>query len=446
MNKNESPQTENPPFNQNFSKKSLKKLSKVFLVFKALINLNAFFFNLKKRQIIFFGSHIHRVLYNGKYFNRFYDSMIDYHNLQNDVYMMEYQKIYDASYNKKAIIPLSKYLNYHKLLAKLLNRFKKEINVLNLNNYDAFYKELSNYNFNVTALGVSEKEIIDWTNRLKLTSSFFEKFFKKVNPKKVVFLGYYGLDDIYSALLVANNLNIETIDFQHGPQTNVHLAFAHWNKLPIKGFNTMPKTFWNWDNESKNSIDKWANNTNTIKSKVAGQPYVAYWTSKFNDSNENKKQYVFYSLQTSPFSIEDLLTPKIVKLIQENNYHWILRLHPRNNLNLDTLDRFLVKNNLNEKCIVQDAISSPLPEVLNSSMAHITNYSGCLIEARLLNVPTILINIAGKEMFNQYIDDKLVFYIEQDDEDFIKKTESKLEAFSKLSFKTKKTSVYNPLK
>ena len=93
---------------------------------------------------------------------------------------------------------------------------------------------------------------------------------------------------------------------------------------------------------------------------------------------------------------------------------------------------------------MQDAISSPLPEVLNNSIAHITNYSGCLIEARLLNVPTVLINVVGKEMFNQYIDDKLVFYLDQNNEDFIENVERKLEGFSKLSFKTKKINVFKP--
>ncbi|MDP5158589.1 MAG: hypothetical protein NWQ07_08440 [Flaviramulus sp.] len=445
MNKNGLTQSEILPNNESYNKQLLKKTSKVFLIFKAKIKLLLFFSNLKKKQIVFFGSHIHRVLYDDKYFNRFYDSMIDYHHLQNDVYMMEYQKIHDATYNKKAVIPLKEYLGYHKLLSKIKNKFKKEINVLSLNSYDIFYKELGKYNFNLSALGVSEKEITDWTNRLNLTNDFFDKFYKKVNPSKVIFLGYYGLDDIYSALLVANKLNIDTIDFQHGPQTNVHLAFAFWTKLPNKGFNTMPKTFWNWDKESKESIDEWANKTNTVKSKVVGQPYIAYWTSKLGKKEKREKQYIFYSLQTTPFNIEDLLTPKIVKLIHQNKYHWILRLHPRNNLNLEALDNFLGANNLKEKCTVQDAISSPLPEVLNNSMAHITNYSGCLIEARLLNVPTILINVVGKEMFNQYIDDKLVFYLDQNNEEFVENVGRKLEAFSKLSFKTKKTNVFNPI-
>ena len=312
MNKNELTQSEILPNNERYNRQLLKKVSKVFLIFKAKIKLLLFFSNLKKKQIVFFGSHIHRVLYDGKYFNRFYDSMIDYHHLQNDVYMMEYQKIYDDTYNKKAVISLKEYLRYHKLLSKIKNKFKNEIDTVNLNSYDVFYKELANYNLNLNSLGVSEIEIINWTNRLNLTNDFFDKFYKKVAPSKVVFLGYYGLDDIYSALLVANKLNIETIDFQHGPQTNVHLAFAYWNKLPINGFNTMPRTFWNWDSESEASINNWANKTNKVKSKLVGQPYIAYWTSKLDNNVKSKKKYVFYSLQTTPFNIKDLLTLKIV--------------------------------------------------------------------------------------------------------------------------------------
>lgn len=58
-----------------------------------------------------------------------------------------------------------------------------------------------------------------------------------------MFLGYYGFDDLYSALITASKLKIKTIDFQHGPQTNVDLAFSNWNKVPAVGFNAMPVEF-----------------------------------------------------------------------------------------------------------------------------------------------------------------------------------------------------------
>jgi hypothetical protein len=47
----------------------------------------------------------------------------------------------------------------------------------------------------------------------------------KVRPSKIILPGYYGRI-IYMHVLAANQLGIRTIDFQHGPQTNVHMVFG----------------------------------------------------------------------------------------------------------------------------------------------------------------------------------------------------------------------------
>ncbi|GAA4883811.1 hypothetical protein GCM10023311_02580 [Flaviramulus aquimarinus] len=417
-------------------------LNNIFRVFKAYFSLAIFFSKLKQKQIVFFGSHMHRVFQNGEYFNRFYDSMVAYHKLQDFVYMVEYQKTYDTTYNKKAVIQLSKHLKHFKLLSKFTKWFSKEKNRISLNNYDAFYKELKA--INLAATGVSETELVAWTQRIKTTNKFYEKFYKKIKPLKVVFLGYYGLDDIYSALVTANKLHIKTIDFQHGPQTNVHLAFSSWSKVPENGFNTMPKEFWNWDKASKENIDSWSDKIAQIKSKVVGQPYLAYWINEIQTKKINR-QHIFYSLQTHPFAIQDLLTPKIITLIKTLDYTWVLRLHPRNNLNIDALHEFLKHHEIENKTIIQDAFNTPLPEALLSSILHITNYSGCLIEAYQLGIPTLIINEVGKEMFGQYIGHKLVHYLGQNDKNFQEQAEKIINNSKGEDLKTNYSEIFHPL-
>jgi len=77
---------------------------------KRFFTVTSFFLKLKNKKIVFFGAHYHRILHKGEFFNRFYDSMIDSHNLKEDVYMIEYRKVYDKNYNNKAIVNLDKYL------------------------------------------------------------------------------------------------------------------------------------------------------------------------------------------------------------------------------------------------------------------------------------------------------------------------------------------------
>ncbi|MDN3666494.1 hypothetical protein ACFFU1_13325 [Algibacter miyuki] len=121
------------------------------------------------------------------------------------------------------------------------------------------------------------------------------------------------------------------------------------------------------------------------------------------------------SLQTSPL---ELLTREVISLIYNSKYHWVLRLHPRNETPLIDIKNFLIQNRIDHNTEIQTAEDIPLPYVLTKSILHITNYSGCVIEALTLNTVTVIIHNVGFEMFRNYIDDKKVFYVNRTSKDF----------------------------
>lgn len=411
----------------------------------AFVRLISFFLMLKNKKILFFGSHIHRVVNEGVYFNRFYDSMIEHHKLDDEVYMVEYQKTYNKMYNPGAVIELKKHLNDYTLFSKVFSVFNKKKNTIYLEGYDDFYLWLSLHFFELKKVKISQKDLINWSNKIKSLKTFYRLFYKKVKPSKIVFLGYYGLDDLTAALLVGNDLKITTIDFQHGPQTNIHMAYTSWTKVPKEGFNIMPVEFWNWDLRSKSSIEKWASKTHNVESRLVGQPFVSYYLNKYKNIEQSDEKQIFYSLQTTPFSIEDMITPKIISLIKKSNLKWIFRLHPRSNISLQSLNDFLMLNNIGDKAVTQDAFQTPLPESLASSFLHVTNYSGCLIEAYLMGIPSLLIHNMGKEMFNLYIDNKKVFFLDQNESNFELDFSNLIESMGQNSMFNTKLEVYNPL-
>ncbi len=432
-----------PEVKRNKQTKSI--LNKGFLFFKivkALFFQETFFLKLKQKKILFFGAHFHRVLHEEKYFNRFYDSMISYHNLQDDVYMVEYQKIYEKMYNRTALISLSKQLNYYKLLLKLKRKHSKNNNI-KLAKYDKFCKKLLDLGLSIEKLGIGKENLVNWVLKMQSLNGFYSRLYKKTKPSKIVFLGYYGYDDLYAALIAANTLKIKTIDFQHGPQTNVHMAYASWQSVPKNGFNTMPKEFWNWDENSKLNIDNWASKIKDISTKVVGQPYIAYWTNLQKERPHTvDEKIILYSMQTSPL---ELFTPKLIRLIKESNYKWILRLHPRNNTSIESIKQFTIRHGISNNTVIQDSIEEPLPLVLNKSFLHITNYSGCTIEAKMMGVPTVLLHKVGLEMFNMYIDNKLVYFLDQDPEDFALRFSTLLEKVAQENYKLNYSKIFNPL-
>lgn len=393
-----------------------KKIKLPFEILISYVELKIFFGKLKQKDILFFGSHIHRVKHTNGYFNRFFDSIVSYHNLQDKVYMVEYQKIFQSNYNNKSVLKLEKNLKSYKLLIKISSKFKTKKTNFFLNKYDSFLYKLNSEDINTGTLNISEKDLIRWSQKIISIECFFKKMFVKINPSKVVFAGYYGLDNLYAAVLAANNLSIKTIDFQHGLQTNMHMVFTLWSKIPSQGFNIMPTEYWTWDEYSKDNIDVWAKKTSNVAAKVVGQPYLQYWRLRSKQTSK-EKQVILYSLQI--FDLKEMLSQAIISLINNSEYLWVIRLHPRNEFSVLDIENHIQSFGTNKNnYTIDDSKEIPLPEVLINTFLHVTAFSGCIIEAKMMGIPSLIMFSVGAEIFKDYIDNKSVYYLDHKNNNF----------------------------
>lgn len=428
-------------------RESFSVLKKVQLVFSLIISFfknEYFFFRLKSKKIIFFGSHIHRVKHKEYYFNRFFDSMVDSHNIQDEVYMVEHQKVYDKNFNQKAIISLAEKLRDFILIQKIKNRFISKVNnTLILEDYKIFLEQLNKDIPNANTLNISEDHLTIWAKKINSLAIFYNKMFAKIKPEKIIFPGYYGWDNLYAAVYTANKLKIKTIDFQHGTQSDVHMAFSAWTKIPAKGFNLMPKEYWSWDEKSKVCIDHWAKTTSNIVTKVVGQSYLEYWKLRNTNLDSNKKT-VLYSLQLMPLTI--MFTEAIAFVIQDSRLLWEIRLHPRNEFSIEEIEKHLESFGVDKsKYNIHNAREIPLPEIMSKTAIHVTAFSGSLIEAKMMGVPSIIISSIGKEIYEDYIDDKLVFYLNQNEITFKSDFLSLCDSLKDIKFTSKELTVVNPI-
>ncbi len=412
---------------------------KLASLFQAILTNRLFFSNLKKKKIVFVGSHFHRVEEQGVAFNRFFDSMVKSNQLENDVYFLEYQKIIENSFNKKAIINLEKQINAFKKINKIF-KFKNETyKNVELYKYDLFLKQLKKDHIKIESLSLEIDNLIDWVRKIILLSNFYIQFFKKVSPEKLIFCGYYGWDNLYAAIYSANKLGIKTIDFQHGPQTN-HMVFSEWNKIPNTGYSLMPKEYWVWDQKSKLNLEKWTSAKDDILVKLAGHSYIQYKKSTITKIKGN----IVFSMQTFP--LERMIPKEILQLIKIRNYKWIFRLHPRNAFSISEIvayfDRFGIKRS---SYILESPYGKPLPETLLSASLHFSAFSGCTLEARSLGVPTILIDPVGHDMFKNYIDEKFVYFINPKSKFFFQKVEHILNKSILNKSNINESKIINPL-
>ena len=423
------------------SRKKIKYRSfkKIVKLLKAIINHQVFFSKLQKKKIVFVGSHFHRVEEQGVAFNRFFDSMVKSNHLENDVYFLEYQKIIENSFNNKAIINLEKQINAFKKINKIF-KFKNEtFKNVELYKYDLFLKQLKKDHIEIESLSLEIDNLIGWVRKIITLSNFYIQFFKKVFPEKLIFCGYYGWDNLYAAIYSANKLGIKTIDFQHGPQTN-HMVFSEWNKIPNSGYSLMPKEYWVWDQESKINLEKWTSTRNDILVKLAGHSYLQYKKSRISKIKGN----IVFSMQTFP--LERMIPKEILELIKVWNYKWIFRLHPRNAFPISEIvayfDRFGIKHS---SYILEAAYEKPLPETLLSASLHFSAFSGCTLEARSLEVPTILIDPVGNDMFKNYIDEKFVYFLNPKSNNFFQKVEHILSKSILNRSNINESKIINPL-
>ncbi|WP_405377269.1 hypothetical protein [Nonlabens sp. Asnod3-A02] len=403
------------------------RLERLKRLWHSSVAFNKFLKGVDKRELLFMSLDMHKVIHNDIYFNRFFDSMIAVNDLEKNSFTFEIKKHLRPCYNQNAVETVAPYLDFYNKRYKI-TRFLyplKNLESNNTQNVDRFREFLNNNGLFEISNQLKNSNLEKWSTKIRVFSNFYTRYLIKAKTKKVIAVSYYGFDSMWSCMHAANKLGIPTVDFQHGPQTEVHMAYASWSKIPKNGFSIMPKEYWCWDKESAQEINKWAIPVNTI-AKVYGQPWLAFTQNENKKVDTSEKEpIVLYTLQTFPlFTLENTFTPDIIKLIENSKYKWILRLHPSNSQDSHLVESYLEENHVRkEKYTIQGPSDTPLPEVLRESLLHITNYSGCTIEARELGVKTILIDTVGLEVFKSYIDNDLVVFANKEEIEFHYKLE-----------------------
>lgn len=384
------------------SKLSAKRDNKWIRTFIRPFNLLKFLNTLSPKKFVFAGSRAHRVDYNQLHWNRFSDSLIETHNLKNDVYQIEYDNADYSNY------PLPEnFLQYQKPLMGFLrwrgifSRFGTKT-TLEVPNYDAFIAEIeANELANGFHLKVRTSQLRSLADMLEGQIRFFQKVLKRIKPKTVFMLSYYSNTVSFGIIAAANRLNIRTVEIQHGPMSTAHLAYGSWTEIPEKGYQLIPREFWCWDEVTKEFMNTWSGPGKRLyDAYTAGHPWLEYLNTTVNPSEE---KIILYTLQPKPLELNQLFTEDMVALIHEQKDLWYVRLHPRMQSQLESIRAFLESKGILKLIHLDEATNSDLPTLLSRSKVHVTHSSGCVLEAHLMGVPSIIINKIGVSYYKSLI-------------------------------------------
>jgi len=360
-----------------------------------------YFFKFKKSDYLFSGAPSHRVNWEGKQFNRYFDPIIDYLKLKGESpYLFEYSKIdLRTVYNSKRVINLIDLLPAF----GIKNKSKRSYNHFDqLSNFSLFLKEVESETgikgrFLEIAILKRVDSVLHWAR-------LFEFLINKTQAKFTFGLCYYS-NAMYGLNFASNKLGIRSFDMQHGLQGFLHPAYF-FNKVPFKGFNVLPEYFWVWEYSSYKNINNWTYDS-IHKTILGGNPWIEYINANksLNMIKTVNKPMILYTLQPLKPMLPDYLI-EVIKSTCEK-YSWWLRLHPRmTKLEIAEIEKILYKNNIQEHINIKQASNSPLPFLLNNCQLHISGSSGSIAEAAMMQTPSLIIDELGVNSFKDLIESK----------------------------------------
>lgn len=422
----------------NFKKEIKKELEKpsffgrlIFVVkgkinvLKLLIDYYLYLFFLPKRKYVFVAAEAHRVNYKNTRYNRFFDTLIDKYALESDSMYLEYGEVpIENQYNKNNIY---KYNIVYNTFLLLSNYLKKDEIKVSLDGYEHFLEYLIEHNMEVFSVMHSKNTIENWAiTKLYPKVVFFKKILNKIKPKKVMILCYYS-EEIMALTTAANLLNIETIEMQHGPQTETHLAYGSWSVIPENGYDMLPRRYWCWDDFSVSVLNKLSLSNKLYSSKNIGNPWVDYW--KMKNRTYSYSGFILFAFQPicSRVTIEDLLPKSLINFIKNESYVWFIRLHPRQMEQKSIIVSYLKENGVFNKINIDNATKDPLPLLLANAKLHFTLNSGTTLEATFFNLKTVLIDELGKSYYADLINKREAFYLSPSDLSFSVKLKKHIE-------------------
>lgn len=303
------------------------------------------------------------------------------------------------------------YRNLEKSCIKFLKLF---IKINSLNNIEEFL---------INELKTSVKDYLISKKRSK-------EFLKKFTSLKTIFLPSWYFPDMMGIIASAKQLNISTIEVQHGKQGKFQAAYSGWNFFPDKGFLNMPDNFWCWGNTSVKNILKASPKRKLHKPILGGYAWPIWYKTFSKNHHEGpiKKSRIklLFTIQGDQGATNNQLLPEgLFELIKhhqnlynktnEKVFELKIRLHP----NCVNNNFVYLKSRLGE-LFYSDLISYSSKsnhcfyDDLYWSNHHITYFSSCALEALVFGIKSAVYGYESYKIYQEEIENKSITYLKYD--------------------------------
>lgn len=369
-----------------------KSSSKVKLVIALVISLfNLFQHVFTSKKIMFFGASSRAVIKK----NRLVDEFLPKEKLEECLLMYHCSNFENVSligaFKNKVI--------FENLLMKVFIGLTKGLYKNKLSSSRYFSLPVLAYIYKNYGLDADELDSILYEFERKI--KFYNLIFKFLNIKKVSVISSYTKAAIVSS---ANQLNIETKEYQHGVVAPYHPLYKFtgetpWSSSLLPKLLVLSSDFWLSSMKSSNFI----NHKNII---VNSQKYILDIEANSYLHNLIGGEYVLFTGQGISYQgvfdfIHDFL-------MIYPNIKFVYRPHPREHLNYLDYTKSIISNNF---LVIDREICPDTRSLIRGAKQHISIFSSCHFEAlELLNKTFVLDIVVDNIMEAGRGEENIVFF------------------------------------
>ena len=365
----------------------------------------------KKASVLLVGDGISKSFVSDKWVDKFLDPLRYYYDLKNintlflDVNKSPHKPLYSKVFNIDKIEKMSYFFSRLYLIFQ-----NKQI-------LDSVERTTLKYyldQFGIDSSDWTVKNITIKYYQIVILSFFFKIILKSIKVKKIYIVAYYNLYG-YALCRAAAQLNIKSIDIQHGILEN-HPAYQFFGDINFKN-SLLPDLFWVWDRHAHRAFIK--NNTTSFLKYHRSFPGGLPWNLWKNEEKfridrmdvepffDSSKVNILVSMQPEFFGRN--LWENLIPIIEKNtNCFWWIRKHPAFSNDCYQLNNIDCADYSNVNFI--DAYRLPIYTLLDHCDLHITTDSSSALDADKLNVPTIFLSDMCYEYFTHLMVDKKAVY------------------------------------
>ena len=218
-------------------------------------------------------------------------------------------------------------------------------------------------------------------------AKWFNLFYKIYNLKIIFINCYYSLPH-QAAIFSANKIGIKTVELQHGIINDKHPAYNVFIKIDKSFFPNYLLVFGDYIKNIFNKRNYFIKRENVLS---VGNMYIDYINNKYKPSRETIQIFINFRIKykkivviSSQWTVEDILIDflkKSASLSKDILYIFVPRDLSKDYSWTDFPENIIILENLN------------IYQMIKVADFHATVNSTCALEAPVLGVPNILINI-----------------------------------------------------